>query len=78
MHMYLDTGVADGARDMFIRHTFTGTTANRVFRYKVNHIPCGVNYQPERHCLQYFMGTSGRVRNYNFEGKFHLNFQKYT
>ena len=76
-HMYLDAGGVEDRQDIGGTTSFDGDFDRR-FRYKVSYIECGKTWTPDAGCKQFFMGFSGEVKSYNFDGGHHLNSQIYT
>ena len=76
-HMYLDAGGVEDGGEVKGVTTFLGDFSRR-FRYKISYIECGKSWTPSAGCKQYFMGLSGQIKNYNFDGGHHLNNQRYT
>jgi len=62
-HMYIDAGTATTAATLtFLTHTAgTGT-----WRVKVSQIACHSAYKAPAGCLQYFTGTAGTIKSFNW------------
>ena len=76
--MYLDAGGVEDRGEVKGEATFGGGVFNRRFRYKVSYIECGKSWTPDAGCQQFLMGLAGVAVSYNFDGRHHLNNQRYT
>jgi len=76
-HMYYEVG-ADTTSTLGF--TFgTKIAGTRTFEIKITQYTCDSMMRPPEGCLQYFMGTEGRLETYNFEeNKLHLPSQEYS
>merc|ERR1712241_1270614 len=76
-HMYYEVG-ADTTSTLGF--TFgTKIAGTRTFEIKVTQYTCDSMMRPPEGCLQYFMGTEGRLETFNFEeNKLHLPSQEYS
>ena len=60
----MGTGSTDTATLAF---SFAGASTTRTWEIKATQIPCGANYKPPDGCLQYHVGTTGRIKTFNFD-----------
>merc|ERR1739844_555332 len=76
-HMYYEVG-ADTTSTLGF--TFgTKKAGSRTFEIKVTQYTCDSMMRPPEGCLQYFMGTEGRLETFNFkENLLHLASQEYS
>jgi len=78
-HIYIEMGTSATAAST-LKFTFdTTVTTDRTFEIKVTQIECNNAARPPEGCLQYFVGTEGRVKSFNWDaGTGHLQNQAYT
>jgi len=77
-HIYVElgTGVSDSAE---LKFEFADVIGNRQFEMKVTQIICNSRMRPPEGCLQWIVGTEGRIETFNFAGNDnHLNNQRYN
>lgn len=77
--MYIDAG-SYSTLSAKLKLLMTGSTA-RKWKIKVSQVECNSKSKPEQGCLQYFTGSSGTVKTFNWDDNQasleHLNNQKY-
>jgi len=72
----IGTGSSDGAT---LNFEFGSATGNRGFEVKVTQYSCNSEMRPPVGCLQYHMGTDGRLQTFNFANNMaHLPDQNYN
>jgi len=77
-HMYLDLG-PDSNSGATLTFTFGAATQDRTFEIKITQLACDSPTRPPVGCLQYFVGTEGRIKSFNWDGgNGHLPDQDYT
>lgn len=62
-HMYIDAGTADTAATLTFK---TNTAGTGTWRVKVSQIACHSAYKAPSGCLQYFTGTAGTIKSFNW------------
>jgi len=65
-HMYAYLG-PDSGKTADLKHEFTGSSTVRTWEIKVSQIECGATSMPPDGCLQYHVGTTGRIKTFNFD-----------
>jgi len=79
-HMFIDLGKgsSSGAKLTFTFGAGTSVT-DRLFEIRVTQLYCDNPSRPPEGCLQYFVGTEGRLKSFNWDGgNGHLESQAYT
>jgi len=75
-HIFIEMGDEDKATLAF---KFAAVDAKRTFEIKVTQYACNSVMRPPEGCLQYYTGTEGRIKTFNFAGdNHHLPNQKYS
>jgi len=76
-HMFFDVGADTSAT---IGFTYgTNIAGTRTFEIKITQYTIDSPMRPPEGCLQYFIGTEGRIRSFNYgENKLHLPDQDYS
>merc|ERR1712110_750684 len=78
-HIYIDAGTQT-SNNAVLNAVLTGSTA-RTWKMLVTQIPCDSRTLPPTGCLQYYTGTTGQLRSFNFLASSssyqHLNDQYY-
>jgi len=68
-HIYVPMGEVGSTTSATVEFTTTGTASvSRNWNILVSQIPCSKSYTPPSGCLQYFTGTSGKIKTFNFDG----------
>lgn len=81
-HLYLDAGSATAIANVNFAVAVGGTI--QMWRIKTSQVECGSKWAPPQGCLQYYMGNSGTVTSFNYDGGActasgcFLNLQEYT
>ena len=74
----LGKGSSSGAKLTFTFGAGTSVT-DRLFEIRVTQLYCDNPSRPPEGCLQYFVGTEGRLKSFNWDGgNGHLESQAYT
>jgi len=76
-HMYTEFG-ATATDTISLTMTYGSTTAAKTFNILARQISCTAAWKAPTDCAQYFTGTAGSVKSYNFAGGQLLNSQYYT
>jgi len=77
-HMYVDTGMADGASTR-IQISVNGEIVGlRKWKIKVSQLDCNTNYRAPQGCVQYFMEPSGTFQSYGYQNSQMLVNQQYA
>jgi len=75
-HIFIEMGDEDKTTLAF---SFAAVDAKRTFEIKVTQYACNSEMRPPEGCLQYYMGTEGRIKTFNFAGdNAHLPDQQYS
>merc|ERR1712018_929057 len=75
-HIFIEMGDEDKATLAF---KFAAVDAKRTFEIKVTQYACNSVMRPPEGCLQYYTGTEGRLKTFNFAGdNHHLPNQAYS
>jgi len=68
-HIYVPMGEVGSTTSATVEFTTTGSSStSRTWDILVSQIPCSKTYTPPSGCLQYFTGTSGKIKTFNFDG----------
>ncbi|XP_050737868.1 uncharacterized protein LOC127009124 [Eriocheir sinensis] len=65
-HMYINVQSMSGPVQLMVDRS-AASTAQRRWNIKVAQIPCSSQFRAPNGCLQYFTGTSGNVRSFNYD-----------
>jgi hypothetical protein len=77
-HIYVELGMG-ASNTATLDFSFGSAAGNRMFEVKVSQFTCDSPVRPPEGCLQYYMGTEGRIRSFNFAAEtHHLNNQQYS
>jgi len=76
-HMYVEFG-ATSTDTISITNTYASTTTAKTFNILARQISCTASYKAPTDCVQYFTGTAGTVKSYNFAGGQILAGQRYN
>jgi len=67
-HLYIPMGSSGSSDTATVKITTGGTsTTARTYDILVSQIPCGTDYTPPTGCLQWYTGTSGKIKTFNFD-----------
>jgi len=76
-HMYTEFG-ATSTDTVSLTLTYASTTTAKTFNILLRQISCTAAWKAPLDCTQYFTGSAGNVKNYNFAGGQLLQSQYYT
>merc|ERR1712079_910255 len=76
-HMYVEFG-ATSTDTIAITNTYGSTTTAKTFNILARQISCTASYKAPTDCVQYFTGTAGSVKSYNYAGGQVLAGQRYN
>merc|ERR1712079_317251 len=76
-HMYVEFG-ATSTDTISITNTYASTTTAKTFNILARQISCTASYKAPTDCVQYFTGTAGSVKSYNYAGGQVLAGQRYN
>jgi len=78
-HMYVEFGAtATDSVTLTNTYTSTGITTSKSYNILARQISCTATWKAPTDCVQYFTGTTGSVKNYNFAGAQLLRGQIYN
>jgi hypothetical protein len=67
----------DDCNEIVVSWTSTTTTVPE-WNIHIMQIPCTAEWKPQDGCLQWFTGTTGYIKSFNYDGGYHLANQYYT
>jgi len=76
-HMYAEFG-ATATDTATVTFTYGSTTTAKLFNILLTQISCTAAWRAPTDCAQYFTGSAGNIKSYNFAGGQLLNAQYYT
>jgi len=77
-HMYVETGLSDGASSR-IQISINGEiTGLRKWKIKISQLECNTNYRAPQGCVQYFMEPTGTFQSYAYQNSQMLVNQQYA
>eukprot|EP00095_Tigriopus_kingsejongensis_P006832 maker-scaffold82_size396747-snap-gene-2.33 protein:Tk06832 transcript:maker-scaffold82_size396747-snap-gene-2.33-mRNA-1 annotation:"hypothetical protein SINV_00302" len=79
-HMYIDVGTNGKSAATLSFNFLRNSNTDREWEIKVAQIPCRSNFKAPPDCLQYFTGSMGKIKTFNFDdpATSHLANQKYS
>jgi len=75
--MYVEFG-ATSTDTISVTNTYGSTTTAKTFNILARQISCTATYRAPTDCVQYFTGTAGSVKSYNYAGGQILAGQRYN